>query len=57
MFPAVPGEWNYFMGAHDNCRYCEFDQVCVRDRGEHAEVKVAAPELAVRAALAPEEAS
>jgi ATP-dependent helicase/nuclease subunit B len=55
VFPAVPGEWNYFMGAHDNCRYCEFDHVCVRDRGEHAEVKVAAPELAVRAALTPEE--
>ena len=57
VFPAVPGEWNYFMGAHANCRYCDFDQVCVRDRGEQAEVKVAAPQLAVRAALQPEDPS
>ena len=57
VFSADPGEWNYFMGAHANCRHCDFDRVCVRDRGEQAEVKVAAPELAVRAALDPEEPS
>ncbi len=52
-FPAVPGEWSNFFSTHDNCRYCEFDVICPADRGEHAEVKVDAPEIRGRRRLAP----
>lgn len=55
VFVAVPGEWNNFRNTHENCVYCEFDRVCSRDRGEHAEAKVAAPELRIRERLLPEE--
>lgn len=55
IFPVVPGEWSNHFRTHDNCRYCEFDDVCVRDRGEQAEAKLAAPQLAARAPLAVEE--
>ncbi len=41
-FAARPGDWSIFRNAHDNCVYCEFNEVCVRDRGEHAEVKITA---------------
>jgi hypothetical protein len=54
VFPAVPGEWNNFRNTHENCTYCEFDRVCSRDRGEHAEAKVGAPELRIRERLLPE---
>ena len=54
IFPAVPGEWNNFRNTHENCTYCEFDRVCSRDRGEHAEAKVGAPELRIRERLLPE---
>jgi hypothetical protein len=53
VFPAVPGEWDAWRGTHTNCTYCEFDNLCPRDRGESAAVKVNAPQLKVRAVLGP----
>jgi len=53
VFAAVPGEWDSWRSTNANCGYCEFDSVCVRDRGDHAEAKAGAPELAVRVALLP----
>ena len=51
-FAAVPGDWDSYRNTNDNCRYCDFDDVCPRDRGEYALVKVDAPQLKVRAVLA-----
>ncbi len=51
VFAANPGEWNTWRMTNEACRYCEFDTVCVRHRGEHAAAKAGAPELAVRVAL------
>lgn len=51
LFPMVPGGWNTFRSGYENCRYCEFDAVCPRDRGESAEVKLADPQLRSRLAL------
>jgi ATP-dependent helicase/nuclease subunit B len=51
VFAAVPGEFNSWRGTNENCRFCDFDRLCPRDRGEHAEAKVAAPQLRVRERL------
>ena len=56
VFAASPGEFNQWSKAHDNCRYCDYDRVCPVARGEMAEAKVEAPELAVRRRLQPAEA-
>ena len=53
VFAASPGEWDSWRLTNANCGYCDFDSVCVRDRGDHAEAKANAPELAVRVALSP----
>jgi hypothetical protein len=53
VFAASPGEWDSWRLTNANCGYCDFDSVCVRDRGDHAEAKADAPELAVRVALSP----
>jgi ATP-dependent helicase/nuclease subunit B len=53
VFPAVPGDYDHFRLTHENCRYCDYDRVCPVQRSSYAEVKVAAPQLAVRARLAP----
>ncbi|MFP3906788.1 MAG: PD-(D/E)XK nuclease family protein [Acidimicrobiales bacterium] len=53
VFPATPGEYDHFRRTHDACAYCDFDRVCPVDRGERAEAKVDAPELAVRRRLVP----
>jgi ATP-dependent helicase/nuclease subunit B len=55
VFAAAPGDWDTFRLTNDNCGYCDFDSVCVRDRGDHAAAKASAPELAVRVALTPPE--
>lgn len=47
VFPGRPGEYGTFFGTHDNCRYCEFDRVCPRDRDDHERAKAGAPELAL----------
>jgi CRISPR/Cas system-associated exonuclease Cas4 (RecB family) len=54
-FPGVPGQYDSFVRSHDNCSRCAFDDLCPRDRDDHAEAKVAAPELAVLAHLLPPE--
>lgn len=50
-FPAEPGEWSTFRNTHENCKYCSFDPICPRDRGEQRSAKAAAVELRVRDAL------
>ncbi len=57
VFAAAPGEWNTFRQTNDTCAHCDYDAVCVRNRGEQAEIKSEAPELQVRLALLPEDAS
>lgn len=52
VFPAVPGEWDTWRNTHETCTYCDFDKVCPRGRGEQATIKLAAPELRRRDALA-----
>ncbi|MGI8759055.1 MAG: PD-(D/E)XK nuclease family protein [Acidimicrobiales bacterium] len=50
-FPAQPGAYDSFFACHHNCRYCEFDRVCPRDRDDHQRAKAGAPELALLARL------
>lgn len=45
-FPARPGDFNTFFRTYSNCRYCDFDAVCPRDRGDHWDATSRAPELA-----------
>ena len=47
VFPARPGDYDAFWGAHDNCRFCDFDRLCPRDREDHERATAAAPELAL----------
>jgi hypothetical protein len=47
IFPVVPGELDLWRGTHETCRFCAFDRVCSRDRGEHAAAKAEAPQLAL----------
>jgi ATP-dependent helicase/nuclease subunit B len=53
VFAAQPGEWNTWRQTNENCGYCDFDSVCVRDRGDHELAKAEAPALAVRVGLSP----
>ena len=46
-FPARPGAFDAFFGTHENCGRCDFDRVCPRNRDDHAEAKVDAPELSL----------
>lgn len=50
-FAAAPGEWNTYRQTNEMCTYCEFDTVCVRNRGEQAEAKIDDPAVAVRLRL------
>jgi hypothetical protein len=52
-FPALPGAYEPFFGTHANCRWCDFDRVCPRNRDDHAGAKVDAPELSLLALLQP----
>lgn len=54
IFPAVPGEPNFFNAAGGNCTYCDFDAVCPADRGAQYDAKEAAPEFRVFHDLMPE---
>lgn len=51
VFAASPGEWNTFRQTNESCAYCDYDVVCVRERGEQAEAKAGAPEVQVRLVL------
>jgi ATP-dependent helicase/nuclease subunit B len=53
VFAAQPGEWDTWSQTNENCSFCDFDSVCVRDRGDHELAKAGAPALAVRVALRP----
>ena len=39
VFPAYPAGWNNFFNTFENCRYCDFDRLCPRDRGAQWEAK------------------
>jgi RecB family exonuclease len=39
VFPAYPGGWNNYFNTFENCRYCDFDRLCPRDRGAHWDAK------------------
>ena len=54
VFAANPGDWSTFRLTNENCAYCEFDRLCVRDRGDQALAKAGAPEVQVRLRLAAE---
>ena len=34
-FPALPGDYNPFWRSHDNCSFCDFDDLCPRDRDDY----------------------
>lgn len=53
VFAASPGDWNTYRQTNENCTWCDFDGLCQRNRGEQAEAKAGAPELAVRERLLP----
>lgn len=54
VFATVPGDWQSFRSTYSNCTYCDFAELCPRDRAEHAGQKADAPEIeAVRVALRP----
>ena len=53
VFAASPGEWNTFRQTNEECTYCDYDSVCVRERGEQADAKAASPEVKVRLVLEP----
>lgn len=36
-FPARPGEYLWHRGTHAHCSYCDFDDICPRDRDEEWE--------------------
>ncbi len=54
IFPAAPGEPNYFNAAGSNCTYCDFDALCPADRGAQYDAKADAPEFQVFHDLMPE---
>lgn len=43
VFPMHSGAYNDYFQHHANCRYCDFDSVCPRDRHEQVERIVADP--------------
>ena len=45
-FPAHPGEHDYFFQTNDNCRHCDYDAVCPRDRHEEWVATAEDPALA-----------
>ncbi|MEZ5227151.1 MAG: PD-(D/E)XK nuclease family protein [Acidimicrobiales bacterium] len=50
-FAAEPGDWDTYFQTNAGCAYCEFDSVCPRDRGEHAEAKSDAEGVTIRRRL------
>ena len=41
IFPPNPGEYDTHFGRFSNCRHCEFDGICDRDRDSEHERAVA----------------
>jgi ATP-dependent helicase/nuclease subunit B len=53
VFIAAPGEWNTFRQTNESCSYCEFDSLCLRDRGEQSEAKSSDAAVQIRERLVP----
>jgi ATP-dependent helicase/nuclease subunit B len=53
VFIAAPGEWNTFRQTNEACTYCEFDSLCLRDRGEQSEAKSSDARVRIRERLTP----
>lgn len=53
VFLAQPGEWNTFRQTNETCTYCDYDDLCVRNRGEQAEAKSGAVAVEIRSRLNP----
>jgi hypothetical protein len=53
VFIAAPGEWNTFRQTNEACTYCEFDSLCLRDRGEQSEAKSSDAGVRIRERLTP----
>lgn len=53
VFMAQPGDWNTFRQTNETCTYCDYDDVCVRNRGEQAEAKSAVTAVQIRTMLTP----
>lgn len=47
VFPMFSGEYQSFFDTHENCRYCDFDDICPRDREGQSGRKLRAPESEV----------
>lgn len=43
VFPMYSGEYNDFFRGHDNCRHCDFDDICPRDRHNQSDRKLNDP--------------
>jgi len=54
VFAATPGDYESHFGTYKNCKFCEFDSVCPKDRAEHASDKADAPLLQIRSRLHPQ---
>ncbi|HEU5081981.1 MAG TPA: PD-(D/E)XK nuclease family protein [Acidimicrobiales bacterium] len=53
-FPARPGPYQYHLGNFEHCAWCEFDDICPRDRDEEWERVRDEPALAAVRGLAEE---
>ncbi|MGI9646352.1 MAG: PD-(D/E)XK nuclease family protein, partial [Ilumatobacteraceae bacterium] len=47
LFVTNSGGYEAFWGSFENCRHCDFDQLCPRDRAMQSAAKQAAPEAAL----------
>lgn len=56
-FPARPGEYRWHLGTHAHCAWCDFDDICPRDRDEEWERVQFDPSLRGVARLADEGSS
>ena len=43
LFPAVPGEADWYYGTGANCAHCDYDAVCTVDRVAQWETKAESP--------------
>ena len=56
-FPARPGEYQWHRGTHEHCSWCDYDDICPRDRDEEWERVRFDPSLRGVARLADEGSS
>jgi RecB family exonuclease len=53
LFPAVPGDWNWYYGTGDHCSFCDYRDLCPVDRIGQYDEKRESPAFAPLRALAP----